>query len=119
MAEEGINVPNYLIANWAGKRSVEICNIFKDIRSWLLTSYGQHTSLVFNEKIIPSQRGVQQGDPMGTFLFATALKFVLEKVCSLTITSPSTFTKTRQRDPKLAINFPMNEILKKEKHATQ
>ena len=55
-----------------------ILNLFKiklpGIYNFTQQCYGQQTSLRFGEEIISSCEGVQQGDPLGPFLFSTGIQ---------------------------------------------
>ena len=42
---------------------------FPAIFTWTHSVYGSHPWLFFGNNIIPSAQGVQQGDPLGPFLF--------------------------------------------------
>ena len=44
-----------------------------EIVPWVASMYGTHSSLFCQSRIIQSQSGVQQGDPLGPLLFAWAL----------------------------------------------
>lgn len=46
---------------------------FPVLAHWLSTCYGSHSNLWFGEFILSSQKGVQQGDPLGPLLFALTL----------------------------------------------
>ena len=46
---------------------------FPKIYQYVFNSYGSQSSLIFGDETILSSEGVQQGDPMGSFLFATTI----------------------------------------------
>ena len=53
---------------------------FPMLSTWFSFTYGRHTNLLVRDRPpISSERGVQQGDPLGPFFFALALQPVLEK----------------------------------------
>ena len=54
---------------------------FPQIYKWVHFCYSQHSFLFFGSYIIPSQAGVQQGDPLGPFLFCLVLQVLVNKVC--------------------------------------
>ncbi|KAL0228937.1 hypothetical protein GEMRC1_013557 [Eukaryota sp. GEM-RC1] len=41
--------------------------------------YGQNSGLIYNSDNLVSQRGVKQGDPLGSFLFCVALQSIFRK----------------------------------------
>ena len=53
---------------------------FPQIYKWVHFCYSQHSFLFFGSYIIPSQAGVQQGDPLGPFLFCLVLQVLVNKV---------------------------------------
>jgi hypothetical protein len=56
---------------------------FPAIFRWTQWVYGSHPWLFFGNNIIPSAQGVQQGDPLGPFLFAITLHPVILKIQEL------------------------------------
>ena len=77
---------------------IDFANAFISIdRSWLLSeanrlklpglkfissAYDRSSSLFYNDIIIPSQMGVQQGDPLGPFLFCLAIQSIIRSLKS-------------------------------------
>ena len=77
---------------------IDFANAFNCVdRSWLLSqanklktpglkfilnAYDQKSSLFYNETIIDSQSGVQQGDPLGPFLFCLAIQPIIKSLKS-------------------------------------
>jgi len=49
---------------------------------WAEWCYGSSSNLYFGDSIIPSEVGVQQGDPMGPALFALGIHPILERVAA-------------------------------------
>ena len=45
---------------------------FPQLARWAQWCYGRHSNLVFGSYTLNSECGVQQGDPLGPLLFATA-----------------------------------------------
>ena len=61
--------------------SEHITHLFPQLKTWFELCYGQPSYLlVQNQKPIQSARGVQQGDPLGPFLFALALQPLLKEI---------------------------------------
>ena len=56
---------------------------FPQIYKWVHFCYSQHSFLFFGNYIIPSEAGVQQGDPLGPFLFCLVLQVLVNKVRDL------------------------------------
>ena len=54
---------------------------------WTRTCYGSHSHLVLDGVLLPSARGVQQGDPLAPFLFALAIHPVVAKLPALPLNS--------------------------------
>ena len=48
------------------------------------TCYAQTTYLVLGEEILDSERGIQQGDPLGPGLFGMAIQKAMEKATNAT-----------------------------------
>ena len=53
---------------------------FPHIFKWVHFCYSNHTHLFFGNYIISSQAGVQQGDPLGPFLFCLVLQVLISKI---------------------------------------
>ena len=53
---------------------------FPGLSRWAEWCYGQPSKLYFGGATIPSENGVQQGDPIGPLLFALALQPVLQEL---------------------------------------
>ena len=51
--------------------------------SYVSSSYLEQSYLFFNSKIIPSEEGVQQGDPLGFLLYCLILQRIIDKLSSL------------------------------------
>ena len=47
--------------------------LLPSLAPWVDWTYGNTSHLFLDKEIIPSQRGVQQGDPLGPLLFSLAL----------------------------------------------
>ena len=47
---------------------------------WVHFCYSNHSHLFFGNYIISSQAGVQQGDPLGPFLFCLVLQVLISKI---------------------------------------
>ena len=47
---------------------------------WVHFCYSQHSHLFFGNFVISSQAGVQQGDPLGPFLFCLVLQVLVSKL---------------------------------------
>ena len=57
----------------------EVAEHFPILNTWFALIYGKPTNLIVrNQPAIKSERGVQQGDPLGPFLFALALQPALK-----------------------------------------
>jgi len=55
---------------------------FPHLFPWVSFTYGQPGRLYFDEKVIMSSTGVQQGDPLGPLLFSLGLHSILHEVRS-------------------------------------
>ena len=67
----------------AVKRDVflnEFFQHFPQIYKWVRFCYSQHSFCFFGNFVIPSEAGVQQGDPLGPFLFCLVLQVLVKKV---------------------------------------
>ena len=53
---------------------------FPHIFKWVHFCYSNHSHLFFGNYIISSQAGVQQGDPLGPFLFCLVLQVLISKI---------------------------------------
>ena len=53
---------------------------FPQIFKWVNFCYSQHSLLFFGNHTISSQAGVQQGDPLGPFLFCLVLQILVNKI---------------------------------------
>ena len=56
-----------------GLQVIHVGSTCPEIVPWVASMYGTHSSLFYQSRIIQSQSGVQQGDPLGPLLFAWAL----------------------------------------------
>jgi hypothetical protein len=65
-----------------GKMLTEIKNEFSLLYPFLDQSYRQSSSLFFGEKTIPSEVGVQQGDPCGPMTFSATIQPLIKKLLS-------------------------------------
>ena len=52
------------------------------IYNYVYQNYGQHSSLLFGDGIIESSEGVQQGDPLGPFLFSLGIMDIVKSMHS-------------------------------------
>ena len=62
-------------------------HIFREIRTtlpelspWTEKAYGSHPHLIFGKAVLSSQTGVQQGDPLGSLLWAIGARSIQEKL---------------------------------------
>ncbi|KAL0221644.1 hypothetical protein RCL1_001498 [Eukaryota sp. TZLM3-RCL] len=55
----------------------ELATKFPEVESFFYTFYNGTSELVFNDKNLLSSSGVKQGDPLGPFLFCTAIHPIL------------------------------------------
>ena len=55
---------------------------FPGLSQWSEWCYGQPSNLYFGPDIILSEKGVQQGDPIGPLLFSLALQPLLKELCN-------------------------------------
>jgi len=55
---------------------------FSEAYYYILQSYGTPSFLAFGENNIHSQRGVQQGDPLGPFLFSLVIQPLISSLTS-------------------------------------
>ena len=53
---------------------------FPELSTWTWWTYGEATYLWYNDDFLESDEGVQQGDPLGPFLFSLALKALTEEI---------------------------------------
>ena len=53
---------------------------FPHIFKWVHFCYSNHSHLFFGNYITSSQAGVQQGDPLGPFLFCLVLQVLISKI---------------------------------------
>ena len=53
---------------------------FPYLAPWVVSTYGEQSGLWMDSHRIDSQRGVQQGDPLGPLLFSLALQVAMERV---------------------------------------
>ena len=63
-----------------------VYNSFPAIYEWVQFCYGSPSHLLFGDSLISSSSGVQQGDPIGPFLFCLALDKIvrsIERDCDL------------------------------------
>jgi hypothetical protein len=63
------------------KMLTEIKNEFPLLYPFLDQSYRQSSSLFFGEKTIPSEVGVQQGDPCGPMTFSATIQPLVKSYC--------------------------------------
>jgi hypothetical protein len=61
----------------------EVFSHFKALAPWTQFIYGCHAVLFCGDEIILSTQGVQQGDPLGPFLFALVLQPILKGIQEL------------------------------------
>lgn len=52
------------------------------IARWVEFCYSQHARLYYNDSILSSSQGVQQGDPLGPLLFALILHPMVNKIAA-------------------------------------
>ena len=62
----------------------ECYNNFPQIYSWVHFCYSKHSFLFFGDFIISSEAGVQQGDPLGPFLFCLVLQVLINALVKAT-----------------------------------
>ena len=60
----------------------EVFRKFPQIYQYVVSSYGAESSLLFGSEVIKSAEGVQQGDPLGPFLFALTIQPMVESIQS-------------------------------------
>ena len=60
----------------------ECAKKFPQIYKWAFFCYSQHSLLFFGNFSISSEAGVQQGDPLGPFLFCLVLQKLIAKISS-------------------------------------
>lgn len=53
---------------------------FPQLWPFIQSCYGYHSNLVFNDKVIISASGVQQGDPLGPLIFSVGIHHVVEQI---------------------------------------
>jgi len=58
----------------------ECAQKFPQIYKWVYFCYSQHSLLFFGDYTISSEAGVQQGDPLGPFLFCLVLQKLVLKI---------------------------------------
>ena len=58
---------------------------FPELARWTQWCYGQPSHLTFGTHTLSSSSGVQQGDPLGPLVFATAAQPLVERLGSLTV----------------------------------
>ena len=64
----------------------EVFEWFPSLMRWCNWCYGQHSNLVFGDNpALPSQSGVQQGDPLGPLFFAAALQPLVKELHELRV----------------------------------
>lgn len=56
---------------------------FPELAHWLNTCYANHSTLWFGKFTLPSESGVQQGDPLGPLLFALTLMEAVHAIAQL------------------------------------
>lgn len=60
----------------------EVRHHLPGLSRWAEWCYGSPSNLIFGRAIIPSEVGVQQGDPLGPLCFALGIQPILEKIAA-------------------------------------
>jgi len=65
----------------------QLCDHFPTLQRWVHWVYSQQPWLFFGDQVLCSAKGVQQGDPLGPFLFALPLHPTIQRIHSVLVES--------------------------------